>query len=103
MEHIVIRYQTKPEATQRNTELIEDVFRELGSTAPEGVGYLVLRTEDGTFFHIVSYVDEDANVGITGLPAFKAFTQDGEERRAVPPVRAEVTVVGNYRMLAGEA
>jgi hypothetical protein len=102
MEHIVIHYQTKPEATQRNTELIEGVFRELGSSAPPGVSYLVLRTEDGTFFHIVSYVDEDANAGITGLPAFKAFAQDGEARRLAPPTRVDVTVVGNYGTLAGK-
>jgi hypothetical protein len=100
MTRSVIRYQTKPEATQRNTELIEDVFRELRTTAAEGVRYLVLRGEDGTFFHIVAYDNEAAQDGITGLPAFKAFGKDGAERRVEPPVFTDVTLVGNYRMLA---
>lgn len=100
MPHTVIRYQTKPEATQRNTELIQNVFRELGEAAPAGARYLVLRTEDGTFFHVFAHDPEGDDGGITDLPAFAAFVDGGEGRRLAPPVRAEVTVVGNYRMLA---
>jgi hypothetical protein len=100
MTRTVIRYQTKPEAMQRNIELIENVFREAASAAPEGVRYLVLRTEDGTFFHVVSYENEGDNAGITGLPAFDAFAEGGDARRTGPPIRTDVTVVGNYRMLA---
>jgi hypothetical protein len=100
MTHFMIRYQTKPEATQRNTELIENVFRELADTAPERVAYAVLRTDDGTFTHIVSYENESDNDAITDLPAFAAFVDGGEARRLAPPARDGVTVVGNYRMLA---
>jgi hypothetical protein len=96
----IIRYQTKPEATQRNIELVENVFREVQAAAPQGVRYLVLRAEDGTFFHIVDSESEAANAGLTGLPAFAAFSKDGGVRRVEPPVFTEVTVVGNYRMLA---
>ena len=100
MKHnIVIQYQTKPEATERNTELVQNVFREAAAAKPD-VRYCVLRTADGTFFHLVSYETEEANEGLTGLPAFEAFVADGATRRTGPPQRAEVTVVGNYRMLA---
>lgn len=99
MHHTVIRYQTKPEATEQNATLIEDVFRELDATAPEGVRYLVLRADDGTFIHFFSYESEAANEGLTGLPAFAAFVEGGEARRAAPPVRTNVTLVGNYGML----
>ncbi len=99
MEQIIIRYKTKPEATAKNTELIENVFRELTAAAPEGVSYAVLRTDDGTFFHIASYESEEANERLTGLPAFEAFQKDGQSRRITPPERNEVTVVGNYRIL----
>lgn len=99
--HLVIRYQTKPEATQRNVELIRDVFREAEAAAPEGVRYCVLQTADGTFYHFVAYDSEAANEGLTGLPAFAAFVDGGEARRVAPPERHEVTVVGNYRMLPG--
>jgi hypothetical protein len=95
----VIRYQTKPEATEPNTELIRDVFRELAAAAPEHVRYAVLRTGDGTFVHVVSYDDDGDRDSLTGLPAFAKFVDGGEERRIAPPERAAVTVVGNYRML----
>jgi hypothetical protein len=100
MKHTMIRYQTKPEATQTNEALIENVFHELNATAPDGVRYLVLRTGDGTFTHFFSYEGEAANAGITELPAFAAFAEGGAERRVAPPDRADVTIVGNYRMLA---
>lgn len=98
MTNLVIRYQTKPEATQLNAELIRDVFREAAAAAPEGVRYCVLQAGD-TFYHLVAYESDAANAGLTGLPAFKAFAEDGEARRAAPFQRSEVTVVGNYRML----
>ena len=99
MTNLVIRYQTKPEATQSNVDLIRNVFREAAAAAPEGVRYCVLQAEDGTFFHLVAYESEAANEGLTGLPAFKAFAEGGEARRAGPFDRRAVTVVGNYRML----
>jgi hypothetical protein len=96
----VIRYQTKPEATEHNTELIRDVFREVAAAAPENVRYAVLRTGDGTFIHVVSYDDDADRDALTGLPAFAKFVDGGDERRIDAPERAAVTVVGNYRMLA---
>lgn len=100
MTNLVIRYQTKPEATQLNADLIRDVFRDAAKAAPAGVRYLVLQAQDGTFYHLVSYESDAANAGLTGLPAFKAFAEDGEARRVAPFDRREVTVVGNYRMLS---
>lgn len=99
MTNLVIRYQTKPEATQRNADLIRNVFREAAAAAPEGVRYCVLQAENGTFYHLVAFESEVANEGLTGLPAFKAFAEGGEGRRNGPFDRQEVTVVGNYRML----
>jgi hypothetical protein len=100
MTTAIIRYQTKPEATERNAELAAGVFRDLEAAAPDGVAYAVLRAEDGTFFHIVSYESEATNEQLTGLPAFAAFLEGGAERRMAPPARSDLTVVGNYRMLA---
>ena len=96
----VIRYQTKREATENNAELIRSVFSDLAAAAPEHVRYAVLRTEDGTFMHVVSYDNDGDDDALTGLPAFAAFLDGGAERRISAPERAAVTVVGNYRMLA---
>lgn len=99
MKSTVISYQAKPEATQRNIDLIQNVFRELSAAAPKTVGYAVLRAEDGTFYHIVSYENPDDNSALTSLPAFAAFQAGGAACRATQPAFADVTVVGNYRML----
>jgi hypothetical protein len=95
----IISYQTKPGAADRNAELSADVFREAKAAGLAGVGYLVLRTADDTFYHLVSYEDEAANERLTTLPAFERFAENGAERRIAPPAVTEVTVVGNYRIL----
>jgi hypothetical protein len=100
MNRQVIRYQTKPESTQHNTELVQNVFRELAAAAPDNVHYAVLRTDDGVFTHIVSYDSDGDNDALTSLPAFTAFQNGGGERRTAPPDFADVTVVGNYKMFA---
>jgi hypothetical protein len=101
MKYSVIRYQTKPEATQTNTELVQNVFRDLATLAPEGVRYAALRTGNGTFIHIVAYQNDNDDDVINTLPAFAAFRDGGAERRVAPPERSdEVTIVGNYRMIA---
>jgi RNA polymerase sigma-70 factor, ECF subfamily len=37
MKHMIVRYQTKPEATAENQRLIENVFTELRAAAPDGI------------------------------------------------------------------
>lgn len=103
MKTAVISYRAKPEATQRNIELIQNVFTELAAAAPDSMGYAVLRTEDGTFYHIVSYDNPDDNSALTNLPAFAAFQAGGAACRATQPVFNDVTVVGNYRILPEKA
>jgi hypothetical protein len=99
MNYAVIRYQTKPEALEQNCNLIQDVFRELAATKPEGVNYCAVRTEDGAFFHIVSYEKEGDQNKISGLKAFAAFQDGSGERRIAPPEFNDVTIVGNYGLL----
>jgi hypothetical protein len=100
MNATIIQYSTKPESTEHNTALIEAVFRELAAGAPDGVRYAVFRSADGSFVHLFAHESEVAAEKLTGLPAFAAFIEGGEERRTGPPVRSELTIVGNYRMLA---
>lgn len=95
----LISYQTKPESTEENAGLIQNVFRELHAAAPEGVGYLALRAPDGTFYHIVQYEDVAANDRLTDLPAFDAFRKGGADRRTGEPITIDVEIVGNYNML----
>src|SRR5258707_2964072 len=100
MKRTLIRYKTKPELADRNAELIAGVFAELKTAKVEGVRYLSLRLDDGTFVH---FVETDADDGPSPLPklaAFQAFQSAIRERCIEPPDACGVTIVGHYRMLA---
>ena len=53
MKRTLVRYRTKPEQAQENERLIGKVFQELQAKSPEGVRYLALKLDDGTFVHFV--------------------------------------------------
>jgi hypothetical protein len=99
MRRTLIRYKTKPEDADRNSELIAAVFSELRAAKPDGVRYLSIRLDDDTFIHLVEATSEDGSTLIPKLAAFQAFQNGIRERCAEPPKIAEATIVGNYRML----
>ena len=85
MKRTLIRYKTKPELADRNAELIAGVVEELKAAKLEGVRYLSLRLDDGTFVH---FVETDAGDGSSALPklaAFQAFQSGIRERCIEPP------------------
>jgi hypothetical protein len=100
MKRMLIRYKAKPERADENDALIRNVFKELHEKAPEGTRYAVLRLADGTFVHLVQSETGEGAFSIPSLAAFKPFQSGIPERTAEPPQSNEVTIVGNYRMLA---
>ncbi len=102
MKRTLIRYKPRPEATDKNAELVAAVFAELKARQPEGVRYLSLRLEDDTFIHFVENTATDGDSALPKLAAFQAFQSGLRERCAEPPLPRGATIVGNYRML-GEA
>jgi hypothetical protein len=99
MRRTLIRYKTKPEASDRNAELISAVFAELKAAKPDGVRYLSLRLDDDTFIHFVEAAADDGSSPIPKLTAFQAFQSGIRERCVEPPKVATVTIVGDYHML----
>ena len=51
MKRAIVRYKTRPEAAHENERLIQEVFQELQAKSPQGVRYLAMRLNDGTFIH----------------------------------------------------
>jgi hypothetical protein len=99
MRHNIVRYKTRPEKADENARLIEATFAELRAKAPQDVRYLALRLGDGTFIHFS--IADGENSPIPSLDAFKAFQSGMKERCIDPPQQSlDVTIVGNYRMLA---
>jgi hypothetical protein len=99
MKRTLIRYRTKPDMTDKNAELIAGVFAELKTVQPDGVRYLSLRLDDGSFIHLVETEASDGSSALPGMASFKAFQSGIRERCAEPPQFAGATIVGNYRML----
>jgi hypothetical protein len=99
MRRTVIRYKAKPEAADRNAELVKAVFAELKAAQPADVRYLTLRLDDDSFVHIVETSAEDGSSPIPKLQAFQAFQNGIRERCLDPPAPRGAVVVGNYRML----
>jgi hypothetical protein len=99
MQRTVVRYKTKPEQAEENARLIDKVFQELRTRAPNGVRYLVLRLRDDTFVHFSTVDTEDGVSPIPRLEAFGPFQSGIKERCVEPPQWSDATIVGNYRML----
>lgn len=99
MDHLVIRYTTKPDRAAENRAAIENVFAELQRVRPADVAYLALELEDGTFIHIAT----GEHASLTGLDAFQAFSAGVRDRVAEGPVRKNARVVGSWRMLGSGA
>ena len=98
----LIRYKTKPEASDRNAELVSAVFAELKAAGPADVRYLTLRLDDDTFVHLVEATTEDGSTPIPRLTAFQAFQSGIRDRCIEPPKVTEATIVGNYRMFEND-
>ena len=99
MKRTLVRYRTKPEQAQENERLIGKVFQELQAKSPDGVRYLALKLDDGTFVHFVMTETADGASPIPALEAFRSFQSGIKERCIDPPRSGDVTIVGNYRML----
>jgi hypothetical protein len=99
MKRTLVRYKTKPERAQENAQLISKVFEELKAKAPEGVRYLCLKLDDGTFVHFAMVENNDGAHPITSLEAFRAFQNGIKERCMELPQSGDANIVGNYRMI----
>jgi hypothetical protein len=99
MKRTLIRYKTKPDRTEENKRLIENVFRELQAKSPQGVRYLALKLDDGTFVHLVMVEAADGESPIAKLEAFQPFQIGIKDRCVEPPQSSDAIIIGNYRML----
>jgi len=95
MKRTLIRYKTKPETTEENQRLIENVFRELQTKSVDGFRHVVLKLGDVHFFEA-----EDGASPMAGIEAFQLFQAGVSDRCVEPPQVSEAAVIGNYRMLS---
>ncbi|WP_203711550.1 hypothetical protein [Asanoa siamensis] len=90
----MIRYEMRPDTADDNQRLIEGVFAELASKAPEGISYASFRLGDGVTFVHVGQMAEGA--ALTDFPAFQEFQKGFGERAAGAPDANEAKIIGSY-------
>jgi hypothetical protein len=104
--YLVVRYTTRPDAADENQRLMEDVFTQLVTDAPDQLRYATFRLGDGaSFLHIEQWEGEGPSP-IPQLAKFRNFQDTLDDRLADPPVAADAspvaadaTLVGAYRLL----
>ncbi len=95
MKRTLIRYRTKPELADQNAALIAAVFAELKAAKPEGVRYLSLRLDDGTFVHFVETAPDAAGVLQNSRPSrhFRAVFASVASSRRSPEVLPSSAII----------
>ncbi|RWY47951.1 hypothetical protein [Mucilaginibacter gilvus] len=97
MKHSIIQYTVKEGRANENEGLIRDMFAQLQVEKPTGIEYVVYKTGDSSFMHMIAFDSDDANNQFTEMPAFNAFRAALKERIETPPERTDVSQVGNYK------
>jgi hypothetical protein len=92
---VVVQYQTRPDAAERNQQLIKEVFEELCGRGPGGLRYLAFRLEDGVGFVHVAIFDGDDDP-LAESAAFRRFQEGTAERLVGPPDVKSMTIVGSH-------
>jgi hypothetical protein len=101
MRRVVVRYRTKPEASEENQRLVENVFEELDERRPDGLRYATLRLADGvTFVHVAVIETDDGSNPLGESEAFAEFQRAIEDRCTEPPAPQDATLIGSYRLFA---
>jgi len=93
---IVVRYRTKPEAADKNAQLVRDVYDELTASRPEGFHYMTLQLDDGVSFVHVAIHDDGAENPLSQSDAFARFQAGLAERLEQGPEPSPGSVVGSY-------
>jgi hypothetical protein len=98
---IVVRYRTKPEAADKNAQLVRDVYEELASHQPDGFHYMTLQLDDGVSFVHVAIHEENAENPLSKSDAFARFQAGLADRLEHGPEPSPAIVVGSYAFGVG--
>ncbi len=97
---VMVQYTTRPDASDENQRLVEQVFAQLKQEETSGLRYATFRLADGvTFVHLVVHeiAREDEVNPLTSLSAFAEFQRGSSERTVAAPTFTDATLVGAYR------
>src|SRR2546427_12764813 len=99
MRTVMVRYKVKPDRVAENKAFIEKVFEELAQKRPAGFRYASFVLDDGVSFVHIVFEESSERASLAEIPAFQAFTANIADRCDEPPVAAELSPVGEYRLI----
>jgi hypothetical protein len=100
MKRVLVRYRVKRDRLDEHVSYITQVFEQLARERPAGLRYASFRLDDRvSFVHLASIETADGKNPLSGLSAFKAFTERIQDRCDEPPVAVDLHEVGDYRFL----
>jgi hypothetical protein len=98
MRNVMVRYRVKPDQVDRNVELVRAVYEELHRSEPDGIRYATFQLEDGVSFVHFAIQAGDGPTPLSRVEAFQRFQEGIRERCDEPPVVAELSEVGSFRL-----
>ena len=102
MNTVMVRYKVKADRVDENCAYIDKVFAALKDGQPDGLRYASFQMPDGvSFVHIASVDTADGENPLPKTQSFKDFVADIKDRCDEPPAATELSLVGNYRLVAG--
>ena len=99
MTATITRYQTRAEATERNTQLLDAVFAELAEIDADGFTLKVFRfADDNTFVHVlIAHDDVDRRTDLDDVRSWQAFLAGFSERVEGAVETHDASVLGGWR------
>jgi hypothetical protein len=97
----MVRYKVKADRVDENRAFVARVFDALQDSRPEGLRYASFQAPDGvSFIHVASVNTQDGENPLAKLQPFKDFIADIRDRCDEPPEATELSLVGNYNLVA---
>jgi hypothetical protein len=102
MRQVMVRYRVAADRAAENEALVRAVYDELQATQPAGLRYATFKLEDGvSFVHIAE--TEEGNNPLSQVRAFAEFQAGIADRCEEPPLVADLTEIGSYRLFGPQA
>ena len=92
----IVRYTTRPEASQTNADLISQVFAELASQERDDLRYAAFRLVDHEFLHL-SLAQRQPSP-LQDVAAFRRFREGVDQRCVEAPRSLSAVLIGQYRL-----
>ena len=94
----MVRAKIKADKAAELEKATKEMFAAIEAAQPQGVRYASGKLPDGVTYVILLQLDDDEHNPLASVPGFMDFQENIKTWIAEPPVVAELTPVGSYRL-----